>query len=170
LADVRGFTPATVAILGGIGSFGSVLFGLAVTRSPFLQRSPFLAAALASCGVVVTLAVCATSAAHWPIVVAFLGRGGLWSAWGLFVAGVSELVGDGAHRARAFALSEMLGGMAFFSAPMVAGQLYAIAPVAPIVISIALALTMAPILLWSQRRFAPLAIGRQAPPVEPEIA
>ncbi|HET7094550.1 MAG TPA: hypothetical protein VFI22_13750, partial [Thermomicrobiales bacterium] len=168
LADVRGFAPATVAILAGIGSFGSVLFGLAVTRSPFLQRSPFLAAALASCGVVVTLVVCATSAAHWPIVVAFLGRGGLWSAWGLFVAGLSEIIGDGAHRARAFALSEMLGGMAFFSAPMLAGQLYDIAPVTPIVVSIALALAMAPILLWSQRRFAPAAKPGGSL-VEPEI-
>ncbi|HEU5430452.1 MAG TPA: hypothetical protein VFU81_02250, partial [Thermomicrobiales bacterium] len=169
LADVRGFSPATVAILGGIGSFGSVLFGLAVTRSPFLQRSPFLAAALASCGVVVTLVVCATSVAHWPIVVAFLGRGGLWSAWGLFVAGLSEVIGNGPHRARAFALSEMLGGMAFFSAPMLAGQLYALAPATPIFASIAMALTMAPILIWSQRRFAPAAISG-GPPIEPEIA
>src|SRR5262249_2535775 len=121
LADVRGFAPATVAILGGVGSFGSVLFGVAVARRPFLPRSPFLAAALASCGRVVTPALFATSRAPWPIVIAFLGRGGLWSAWGLFVAGLGDVVGDSPHRARAFALSEMLGGTAFFSAPMVAG-------------------------------------------------
>ncbi len=167
LADMRGFAPATVAILGGVGSFGSVLFGLAVTRSPFLQRSPFLAAALASCGVMVTLAVCATSLAQWPIVIAFLGRGGLWSAWGLFVAGLGDVVGDDPHRARAFALSEMLGGTAFFSAPMVAGQLYTFAPVAPILVSLAMALAMAPVLLWSQRRLA--RGGVEAPPVEPEL-
>jgi MFS transporter, DHA1 family, multidrug resistance protein len=166
LADVRGFAPATVAILAGIGSFGSVMFGLTVARSPFLQRSPFLAAALASLGVIVTLAVCATSAAQLPIVVAFLGRGGLWSAWGLFVAGLSEVVGDGPHRARSFALSEMLGGTAFFSAPMLAGVLYDVAPVVPILASIVMALTMAPILLWSQRRLSLGRIGR--PPVEPE--
>lgn len=169
LADTRGFAPATIAILGGLGSFGSVLYGVAVTRSRKLQSHPYAAIALASCFVIATLAVCVVAQRQWPIILAFFGRGGLWSAWGLFVAGLSEVVGDTPHKARAFALSEMIGGTAFFSAPMLAGVLYDLGPATPLLASIGLAVAMLPVLVWSQRHHAPRPVAAPAL-IDPEIA
>ena len=67
------------------------------------------------------------------IALAFIGRGGLWSAWGLFGAALSEVVEDDRVRPRVFTLSEMLAGTAFSTAPIVSGQLYAIRPEWPLV-------------------------------------
>jgi len=114
-------------------------------------------------------------------VVAFLGRGGLFSAWGLFVAGVSEVVSE-RHRARAFALCEMMGGSAFSFAPILAGWLYATRPVLPLAVAVALGLLMIPILLRAQRTLTALSREARAeepasrpdpvlePQVEPELA
>ena len=47
LADQRGISPAVVAMLGGVGSLGAVIFGLAVARSQWLQRHPLAGIAIA---------------------------------------------------------------------------------------------------------------------------
>lgn len=171
LQDVRGLAPATISMLGGVGSVGSVLFGLAVTRTTRLQQAPLLGVAIAVGFVVFTLVVVATSGALWLIVVAFLGRGGFFSAWGLFIAAISEVVAP-RHRARAFALCEIMGGSAFSFAPIFAGQLYAVRPVLPLVAGIAFGLGMIPVLLWSQRWLTgERRRGASLPPmVGPEMA
>ncbi|MCC6314848.1 MAG: MFS transporter [Thermomicrobiales bacterium] len=161
LSDQRGIPAAVVAILGGIGSTGSVVFGLAVARSGRLQRFPLYGVIFASIAAIVTLAVCA--AVHWTpaIVVAFLGRGGLWSAWGLFIAALGDIVTVERHRQRVFTLSEMIGGTAFFSAPMLAGLLYSVRPVAPLLVSIALAVALLPVLVVGQRRLSAAHAARE---------
>jgi MFS family permease len=169
LADERGLAPATITMLAGVGSVGSVLFGLTVARTTRLQRAPLVAVAIAVGFVTLSLGVIATSHALWLIVVAFLGRGGLFSAWGLFVAGVSEVVAE-RHRARAFALCEMMGGSAFSFAPILAGPLYAYRPVLPLAVAVALGLALLPVLLRAHRaissRFGPSPV----PQIEPELA
>lgn len=170
LQDERGLAPATITMLAGVGSVGSVLFGLVVARTARLQRAPLLAVAIAVGFVSLTLFVIATSHALWLIVVAFLGRGGLFSAWGLFVAGVSEVV-PARHRARAFALCEMMGGSAFSFAPILAGPMYAARPVLPLAAAIALGLAMIPILLRAQRTLShDAATRREEPEPEPKRA
>lgn len=150
LSAERGLAPSTITMLAGVGSIGSVLFGLVVARTVRLQRAPLLGVAIAVGFVALSLGVIATSGVLWLIVISFLGRGGLFSAWGLFVAGVSEAVSE-RHRARAFALCEMMGGSAFSFAPILAGWLYATRPVLPLAAAIGLGLAMIPILLLAQR-------------------
>lgn len=152
LADQRNISPALVAILGGLGSIGSVLYGLLIARSGRLQAAPFIAIGIAVLFVVTNLAVSVSTTLLWVIVIAFLGRGGLWSAWGLFVAALNETVRSDRLRPRAFTLGEMIGGTAFFSAPILAGQLYAIRPDLPLLASVAASLTLLPVLALTQRR------------------
>ena len=178
LADERGIPPAIVAILGGIGSTGSVLFGLLVARGQWLQRRPLVGVALAIGMVMTALAVVLATPLVWLIALAFIGRGGLWSAWGLFVATMSEVVTSDRVRPRVFALSEMGGGSAFFSAPIVSGQLYAIRAEGPLLASLAASAALIPVLLLTQRRLRPgrkltpeeEATTAAAPLVDPEVA
>ena len=108
LADQRGITPAVVAILGGVGSLGAVVFGLAVARSQWLQRHPLTGIAIAIGMVMGALAVVLSTHHVWLIALAFIGRGGLWSAWGLFVGALRDRRRDRVRR-RVFTLSEMTG-------------------------------------------------------------
>jgi len=162
LADQRGIPPAVVAILGGVGSAGSVLYGLLVARSGRLQAVPLIAIGIAVLFVVTTLAVSVSTGVLWLIVVAFLGRGGLWSAWGLFVAALSEAVRSDRLRPRTFTLSEMIGGTAFFSAPILSGQLYALRPDLPLLASIGASLALVPALVLFQRRLRSAPGGEAA--------
>lgn len=155
LNDQRGIPPAVVAMLGGIGSAGSVAFGLVVTRSRWLQRHPLYGAAFGIGMVMATLAIVISTQAVWLIALAFLGRGGLWSAWGLFGAALSEAVQSDRIRPRVFTLSEMMAGSAFSLAPIISGQLYAIRAEGPLLASLAACSVLIPVLLVAQRRSRP---------------
>jgi MFS family permease len=178
LADQRGISPAIVAILGGVGSTGAVLFGLTVARSVWLQRRPLIGICAAIVMVMFALAIVLSTSLVWLIALAFIGRGGLWSAWGLYAATMSEVVDSNRTRPRVFALSEMIGGSAFSSAPIVSGQLYAVRPEAPLLASLATSAALLPILLFAQRRMRPgraltaeeQAIATAAPLIDPEAA
>jgi MFS family permease len=155
LADQRGISPALVAVLGGVGSAGAVLFGLVIARSQWLQRHPLTGVVIAVGMVMATLAVVMSTHLVWLIALAFIGRGGLWSAWGLFGAALSEVVESDRVRPRVFTLSEMFAGTAFSSAPILSGQLYAIRPEAPLIASMASSALLIPTLLMVQRRIKP---------------
>lgn len=153
LAEERAMDPATITMLGSIGAIGTVSFGLIVSRTVALQRAPFVAIAIAVGLVVASMSVIVGTHLVWLILVAFLGRGGLFSAWGLFIAAASEVVSE-RHRPRLFALCEMAGGMAFSFAPVLAGVLYSLRPETPLLSSIALASVLIPILVYCQRRLS----------------
>ncbi|MBA3450388.1 MAG: MFS transporter [Chloroflexia bacterium] len=178
LADERGISPAIVAILGGVGSAGAVLFGLIIARNQWLQKHPLTGVAIAIAMVMGALAVVISTNLVWLIALAFIGRGGLWSAWGLYVAALSEIVRSDRVRPRVFTLSEMMGGTAFSSAPIVSGQLYAIRAEGPLLASLAASAALIPVLLIAQRRTKPgrdltqeeEAIAAAAPLVDPEAA
>jgi MFS family permease len=166
LAEERAMDPATITMLGSIGAVGSVSFGLIVARVAALQRAPFVAIAIAVALVVTAMGVIVGTAIIWLILLAFLGRGGLFSAWGLFIAAASEIVSE-RHRARLFALCEMAGGMAFSFAPVLAGVLYSWRPEAPLLSSIAFGVLLIPLLLLGQRRLTarpPVPLDEEARP------
>lgn len=178
LADQRGLSPATVAMLGGVGSAGSVVYGLIIARNGWLQRHPLVGVTIAIGMVMGALAVVISTHLVWLIALAFIGRGGLWSAWGLYVAALSETVRSDRIRPRAFTLSEMMGGTAFSTAPVVSGQLYAIRAEGPLLASLAASAALIPVLLIAQRRMKPgreltkeeAATAAAAPLVDPEAA
>ncbi len=170
LKDERGMDPARVATLGGAAAVGTVLFGLTVARTRRLQAAPFVAIAFAVAFVATGLVAFVRSDAIALIVLAFVLRGGFFSAWALFAAALAVLAPE-RHRARAFATSEMLGGFAFSLAPVIAGQLYAVRPSLPLVVAATLACALVPLLIRAHvisRRATPVVAP--APEFEPEIA
>jgi MFS family permease len=164
-------------MLGGIGSTGAILYGLFIARSQWLQRHPLVGIVGAVGMVMAALAVVIATPLVWLIALAFIGRGGLWSAWGLYVATLSEVVRSDRVRPRVFTLSEMTGGSAFSSAPIISGQLYALRAEGPLLVSLAASAALIPVLLIAQHRLRP---GRPltdeeeaiaaAPLVDPEAA
>jgi MFS family permease len=169
LAQERAMDPAAITMLGSIGAIGTVSFGLVVSRTTALQRAPFVAIAIAVGFVVASMSVIVGTHLIWLILIAFLGRGGLFSAWGLFIAAASEVVSE-RHRPRLFALCEMAGGMAFSFAPILAGVLYSIGPETPLLASIALGSVLIPVLVYSQRRLsAPRVADPGNDPTEIEV-
>jgi MFS family permease len=178
LADERGISPALVAIMGGIGSTGAVLFGLILARNRWLQRHPLVGVAVGIGMVMTALTVVLSTHLVWLIALAFIGRGGLWSAWGLYVAVLSEVVQNDRVRPRVFTLSEMFGGAAFSTGPVVSGQLYALRAEGPLLASLATSAALIPILFFAQGRIrhpAPLsqedeAVGAASALSDPEVA
>jgi hypothetical protein len=94
------------------------------------------------------------------------------------VAALSEMVRSDRIRPRVFTLSEMMGGSAFSTAPIVSGQLYAIRAEGPLLASLAASAALIPVLLIAQRRMKPgreltkeeSAKAAAAPLVDPEAA
>lgn len=150
LHDVRGLPAATIATLGAAAAIGSALCGLAVARLAWLQRWPLVGVAIAVTGVALGWAILDRTSAMGLIVLAFICRGGFLAAWSLFASVLGEVASD-VHRARAFALGEMLGGAAFALAPMAAGPLYAIHPSLPFAAALALAAIFVPLALRARR-------------------
>jgi hypothetical protein len=112
------------------------------------------------------LAVVLSTHLVWLIALAFIGRGGLWSAWGLYVAALGEIARTDRVRPRVFTLSEMTGGSAFSSAPIISGQLYAIRAEGPLLASLLASAVLIPVLL-AQSRMRP---GRTLTTEEESIA
>lgn len=150
LEDVRGMDPALIATVSAGAAVGSALFGIAVARLRRLQRAPFVAVAFAVAGIALGFVIFRSTAALPLLIVAFILRGGLFSAWAMLSATLGEIA-PAVHRARAFALCEMVGGLGYASGPIVAGALYARSPTHPFDVATALALLLVPALLIAQR-------------------
>ena len=151
LEDVRGMDAATIATLGAASAVGSASFGLALARVRRFQRVPFVAVAGAVAVTAIGFLLFRSTAALLLIVVAFYCRGGLFSSWATLTAALGELA-PAAHRARAFALCEMIGGLGYALGPIAAAQLYGVRASLPFDVAIALAVLLVPILILAQRR------------------
>ena len=167
LADVRGMGDARIALYGAGAAVGSTLFGLAVSRMAKLQRSPYVGVAAAVACTLVGFALFLGSAAPALVALAFVCRGGFFAAWSLFAATLGETAAE-PNRARAFALSEMIGGFMYSVAPMVAGLLYAARPSLPLLAATVLCAALVPVLVQAQRHAHRRA--RPVPVAQPEAA
>lgn len=150
LSEVRGLTPALITGLGAGAAIGSAIFGIVVARTVGIQRAPLIAVAVAVGLVAVALIIFMVTGNMAAITIAFILRGGFFSAWALFIAAVGE-VAESQHRARAFAAAEMLGGGAFALAPLIASLIYAIGPRGPLLVSSVLVVIVAFVLVQAQR-------------------
>lgn len=175
LEDQRGYRPATIATLAAFAAVGSAIFGIAVARLRNLQRAPFIGVAIAVGFTALALLLFHSTAALLVVMVAFVFRGGLFSAWAMLNAALGEAA-PAHHRARGFALAEMAGGLAVALGPIVAGLLYAQRATLPFELAIALAVGMIPVLVLAQRRAngwsaepkTPLPVETAVPMLEPE--
>ncbi len=149
LQDIRGYSPAMITVLGAGAAVGSASFGLVVARTVKFQRSPLWGVAAGITSVAVALLIFIWTGNLWVLAPAFILRGGFFTAWALFVAALGDMT-PGTDRARVFAVSEMLGGVAFSSAPILAGFLYARRSEAPLIAAVVLAAMLVPIVVRTQ--------------------
>jgi MFS family permease len=151
LDEVRGLEPATIAALSAASAGGTAAFGLAVARLRRLQGAPLVGVAAAVAVTAAGIGLVRSSAAIGLLVVAFACRGGLAAMWAMLDAILGELAAP-AHLTRAFALTEMIGGIGMALGPLVAGPLYAWRPTLPFDAGMVLALGLVPVVLLAQRR------------------
>ncbi len=131
LQDVRGIDTGTIGILGSASAVGSIGIWLIISRvRPFDQ--PLLAIGLSIVAVGGMMGLLAVGNSIILFALAYVLRGGYPVAWSLFSAAFGEIVGE-RYRQRAFALAEIMGGTGFALAPFVAGWLYEVKPVAPLI-------------------------------------
>jgi MFS family permease len=168
LEDKRGLAPATIATMSAAAALGSATFGIAVARIRGLRRAPFLAVSIAVGVTGLGFALFHVTAFIPLLLVAYFCRGGLFSAWAMLIAALGEIA-PADHRARAFALNEMVGGVAFALGPIVAGPLYSRRPTLPLEVAIVLVVLLIPALYIAQRKADRLHAGREAIPITPGV-
>jgi MFS family permease len=151
LENVRGIPEARIAQYAALQAIGTVSFGFAVSRSRWMQQNQFLGAALAVALTIAGFAIFTQTAWTPLLIVAFILRGCVFSAWTLFSSAMGAQARP-ADRSRGFALIELLGGTAFSTAPILAGFIYEIGPRVPLVIAIVMGGLMIPVLAASQRQ------------------
>jgi predicted MFS family arabinose efflux permease len=151
LEDVRGYQPATISSFSAVGAIGSALLGLAVARTRRLQKEPFLAVAIALGCVVLSLVLFHASGLLPVILVAYLLRGGFFSAWAVLNATLG-MNAPARHRSRGFAIVEMAGGLASSMGPIVGGLLYARRDTLTFEVAIVLGVALIPVILVENRR------------------
>lgn len=146
LRDVHGLGYADIGRLGSIAAIGSVLLGLAFTRlRPF--RQPTLGISVAVTCTALSFGVFLLLASFPGFALGFALRGGYTVAWSLFAAALSAAAP--AHlRARAFALSEILGVIGYAGAPLLAGPLFTLHPAAPLVAALVGSVPLVAVLWW----------------------
>jgi hypothetical protein len=138
-------------MLSSGAAVGTVAFGMFSSRFGPFRHAPVLAAATATALTAISFLVFGTQAALPLIGIAYVLRGGLFSAWALFLAALGK-VARGHLRSRAFAVMEIIGGSAMSFGPIIAARLWDIDPAAPLFVAAALGLTMAMIGVVVSRR------------------
>lgn len=151
LEEERGISPSIIAILSAGAALGTVTFGIISSRNRHLKDSPILAAAVASGLVAVGLLIFATQSALPLISFAYFLRGGVFSAWALFLAAMGK-VAPPHLRSRGFSIMEIVGGTAMSTGPLIAAQLWQIDPRSPLVVSATLTSIMVVVMVVIVRR------------------
>jgi len=153
LQDQRGLSPQAVSILSAGAAVGTVAYGFFSARNGRLRHSPLLGAALAAALTGSGYLIFAAFELLPAIGIAYVLRGGIFSAWALFLAAMGQTAP--AHfRTRAFAIVEILGGSAMSFGPVVASQLYGADPRWPFIVSAIATFGMVAVLVTINRRVA----------------
>jgi MFS family permease len=156
LEDFRHVSPSVISILSAGAAVGTALFAVITARSRKLQTSPLTAAAIATVFVIAGLVIMAVFSPLPFIAVAYLFRGGLFSAWVLFISAVGDAT-PARLRSRAFIALEILGGGAMSFGPVLSGQLYNVDPRLPLVVGAVGASVMVAMILRADRQLRPHA-------------
>jgi MFS family permease len=153
LKDERGLSPEVISILSAGAAVGTVTFGFISMRHRKLRSAPVLAAAIATGLTATGYFLFAVLDVFPAIAIAYVLRGGLFSAWALFLAGMGEIA-PRPLRTRAFALVEILGGSAISFGPVIASVLYRVEPPLFLIVSGIASYAMCAVLLWNHGALA----------------
>jgi MFS family permease len=150
LEDVRGMSASRIATLGALAAVGSTVFGIVVARASRLQAAPFHGVAIAVTATCLGFTLFLSTSLLPLVGLAFILRGGLFSAWAMCSAAIGVAASE-RHRARSFALGEMVAGTAMSIAPMTAGWLFSVEDRFPLLFATVGGLALLPVLLLAQR-------------------
>ena len=156
LEDFRKMSPSTISILSAGAAVGTAAFALVTAKSKRLQHSPLIAAAIATCFVIAGLIIMAVFSPLPFVAVAYLFRGGLFSAWVLFISAIGGLTPPRLLQ-RAFIALEILGGGAMSFGPVLSAQLYQQDPRLPLVVGAISASVMVLVIVRTSRVVSPVA-------------
>jgi predicted MFS family arabinose efflux permease len=156
LEDFRHISPSTISILSAGAAVGTAGFAVYTARSKRLQSSPLIAAAIATCFVIAGMLIMAAFSPLPFVAVAYLFRGGLFSAWVLFISAIGELTPQRLLQ-RAFIALEILGGGAMSFGPVLSAQLYRFDPRLPLVVGAIGASAMVVVIVRTSRIVSPVA-------------
>lgn len=146
----HGIDAGLISVLSSGAALGTLTLAFISMRSKRLLGAPILGAAIAA-GLAATGYFMFASLGVLPVIaIAYVLRGGVFSAWALFLAAMSE-VAPAKLRTRSFALMEVLGGTAMSTGPIVASVLYDIRPPLFLWVSGAAGLAMAAITVLNHR-------------------
>jgi len=151
LEEERGIAPSSIAILSSGAALGTVAFGVFSSRNRVLRQSPVFAAAIATALVVLGFLIFGTQGALPLIAIAYVLRGGVFSAWALFLAAMGK-VAPPHLRSRGFTVMEIVGGSAMSFGPIVASQLWNISPTSPLFVAACLGSVMVAVMIVVHRR------------------
>jgi DHA1 family multidrug resistance protein-like MFS transporter len=157
VVEARGFDAALVGLLGSANSAGVVVLNLALGQR--LPRRGFMLAQV--CLALSLILLLVTTSQGWLFVVYFLRAG--WNLSHSMAAAQVGRVVEAAESGLAFGMIETVSSAATIVGPLVAGVLYARAPAAPFVASLALIGVTLP-LVW---RFAPRRDAHTPEPAGP---
>lgn len=162
LEEVRGWSVAAIGWFGTAAAIGGVVLAVAAERAPAL-RSPLrvVAAGVAATGVSFALLLAGSSAATL-IVAGALSGGYAVAAGGGFYAALGDAV-PASHRTHAYALPEMIYGVATAVGPLAAGWLYAADPRLPLAAGLVLVVPLLAAIAVIGRRQERPAPGDRAP-------
>jgi predicted MFS family arabinose efflux permease len=153
LDDFRNVSASVISILSSGAAVGTAGFAIVTARSKKLQTNPLIAAAIAASFVIIGLIIMAVFSPLPAIAVAYVFRGGLFSAWVLFISAVGDLT-PARLRSRAFISLEILGGGAMSFGPVIAAQLYRLDPRLPLLVGAITGAVMIAIVVRTSRDLA----------------
>jgi MFS family permease len=140
LQDVHGISTGVIGLFGSFSAVGSIVLGISIARLRPLHRPlNAIGLAVASCGV--GLSVLAIGGGVPIFALGYVLRGGFFVAWSLFAAALGQVSSE-RLRARSFALGELCAGVGYSSAPFVAGWLFDLNPLAPVILAMILSLPL----------------------------
>lgn len=157
LEDFRNVSPSVISILSAGAAVGTAAFAIFTARSKQLQNNPLTAAAIATIFVIAGLVIMAIFSPLPFIAVAYLFRGGLFSAWVLFISAIGDMT-PSRLRSRAFISMEILGGSAMSFGPVLSAQLYQFDPRIPLIVGAVGASAMVVVVLRVSRILAPATV------------
>lgn len=126
LNEERGLSLSRIGVLGSVGYAAGFGLGLLVSHWKPLSQ-PFLGLAVCLTLLTVSFAVFLSSSMFAIILIGYMMRTAMGPAWSLMASAVAQVTPE-RMRGRAYGLCELGAGMGDITAPVVAGQVYAISP------------------------------------------
>lgn len=151
LQNERGLSPSLIASLSAGAAIGTALFGFASLRMAGIRRTPFRTAAITATCAAFGFLIFATVESLSIIALAYVLRGGMFATWTFLLTAIGQYA-PARLQTRAFAVVEIFGGGALSFSPIVAGLLFGVSPMLPLMLAGLFGMVMAGVIILRDRQ------------------